>query len=214
MHMFFLRLPLKDLSATTAQYYYSSRVSTKGVFPKCPTCQRYIAVQEYLEPPVVELEGWGDRWADFAFGTGEQLLLSWRAVECFKNSDLRGLKIVGEVEVEKVVRHSTRLRAPPRYYLVTLARSAAALDPGLSGLISEHEQKCGDCQFAGEIKALRRIALTPGTWSGEDMFICRGLPGVQLVTEKVVTAAAHFDLLGAEFIPTERCAYDGFSWSD
>jgi hypothetical protein len=45
------------------------------------------------------------------------------------------------------------------------------------------ESACAECRI-GSMMRLRRLVLEPGTWSGEDAFIARGLPGTIITSER------------------------------
>jgi hypothetical protein len=39
-------------------------------------------------------------------------------------------------------------------------------------------------EWAGQLRRFERIIVEEGSWSGEDVFVARGLPGVILVTSR------------------------------
>jgi hypothetical protein len=156
-----------------------------GDAPRCPACDKYVGLRPLIPPVKVELEGWGVSWGDIAFGPADQVLISDRLKNAFAEAGLRGFTRFDSVVVAKTKRRRPSIRgSPPEYWLGTVARSRAILDDSASGLEREDGTVCPECGLAGVNKRFRRVVLRSDTWSGEDVFFARGLPGTILVSER------------------------------
>jgi hypothetical protein len=156
----------------------------RGEAPKCPSCGRFISGLVWLPPYRAVLEVWGKEYGDIAFFM-DVLLISKRMADLYRTEGLSGLQGFDEVEIVKVIRRGgSRLRTPPPpYYCVTIARSRATIDVAASGLVLREPYTCNECR-GGLIVRTERVVLEEGTWSGEDIFIARGLPGTILTSER------------------------------
>lgn len=170
-----------------------------GPADQCPTCGRFLGLMPLLSPIRLELCVWGNRWADIALGNGNDLLISTRFRKAFDEASLIGLSNFRSAEV--VVRaHKANIAAPmPEYQLAQIARSRAAIDELASDLVRDGDDCCPNCRLGGGVRRLRRIVLEAGTWSGEDIFSARGLPGIYLVTERFREFCLRNNLHGCNF---------------
>lgn len=156
--------------------------SRTGEAPRCSVCGKYVGMLPLLSPVLVELETWGAEFGDIAFGPAMELVTSDRFLRLYQASGLTGLIDVSPVEVAEVKSHQ-KLRGPvPRYHCCRATRSRAVIDDAKSGLERESPWTCQECRNDG-IKCLKRIVLETNSWSGEDVFIARGLPGRILTSE-------------------------------
>ena len=155
-----------------------------GEAPKCPVCGKFIGMLPWLPPHRAELELWSGEFGDIAFGPGNELLVSERFAGVYRDWGLTGLTGFHDVEITRVLRRSgPRLRKPPpSYYCVGVCRSRAAVDVQASGLGLKAPWTCEECR-SGFIVRSERVVVEEGTWSGEDVFFARGLPGTILTSE-------------------------------
>ena len=65
---------------------------------------------------------------------------------------------------------------------------------------------------ANRCKACGKLIVESSTWSGEDIFIARGLPGIFLITEKFKTFCEECKIKNAVLIPAEEYSYDFYPW--
>jgi hypothetical protein len=167
-----------------------------------------------LPPFRVELELWDSVFADLAFGPGGDLLVSARFRALWKEYGLTGLQGFDPVQIVKVKRHKGKepdSLQQPEYYRVTVKLSNAAIDADQSGLERESKEVCPACRLAegaGIIKRIRRVVLEPGTWTGEDIFVARGLPGTRLAAERFKRFVDDCDIIGATLAPAEESSFD------
>jgi Immunity protein family (Imm11) len=179
MKFYVLEHPKTAQSDTITDYFVVD--VDKGEAPRCPVCGRFIGPLSLLPPLRVELKVWGQKFGDLAFGASHTVLVSERFKNQFQRSGLIGFS---EFEPVKIVELLTRMpikEPPPKYYAVDPMRSRAAIDSQASGIDWETRPSCEECRL-GHLKRLRRLILEPGTWSGEDVFIARGL------SSKIITS--------------------------
>ena len=183
-----------------------------GDAPRCEVCGRYVGMLPLLSPARVELEGWGSLWGDIAFGPGDQVLISERCKRAVAEAGLNGFARLDPVVVEKVRRRRPSIKGdPPDYWLATVARSRAMLDESASGLEREDDGTvCTECGLGGVIKRLRRVVLRPGTWSGEDVFFARGLPGTILASERFKSLCETAGLANCSLVDAATFSFDHY----
>ncbi len=157
--------------------------ATASEAPRCPVCGEYIGMLQLLPPIQVELELWGRRVGDLAFGPGNQFLISERFKDAFLHARLTGLPSSIPVKVVRVKSRKRVTEPVPRYFAVLPARSRAAIDDRASGMVKEAPWTCEECRIEFIIR-FKRIVLEEGTWSGEDLFFARGLPGTMITSER------------------------------
>lgn len=85
------------------------------------------------------------------------------------------------------------------------------LDESASGLEREDDGAvCSECGLGGIIKRLRRVILRPDTWSGEDVFFARGLPGTILTSERFKSLCETAGLANCSFVDAEAFSFDHY----
>lgn len=182
-----------------------------GDAPRCPVCDKYIGLRPLIPPVKVELEGWGASWGDIAFGPADQILVSDSLKNAFVKASLSGF-----TRFDPVVVANTRQRrasisgGPPEYWLGTIVRSRAMLDDSASGLERGDGTVCPECGLAGVNKRLRRVVLKSDTWSSEDVFFARGLPGTILVSERFKSLCETTGLTNCSFVDAEKFGFDHY----
>jgi hypothetical protein len=184
--------------------------SRSGDAPRCPVCGKFLGMLPLLPPVRVELEAWGSRWGDVVFGPSDQILISAKLKTLFVESGLVGFIRFDPVEVVKAKRHESAVGGPLDYQLASIQRSRAALDESTSGLIRDETVTCEECHLGGIIKRVRRIVLQPNTWSGEDVFFARGLPGTIMASERFKRLCEDNKLANCSLIAAERFGFDHY----
>jgi hypothetical protein len=180
-----------------------------GDAPRCGVCDKYVGMRPLLPPVRVGLEAWGPSWGDVVFGPGDQVLISDRLKGLVAEAGLRGFLRCDPVDVVKVRRRGGATKEPPpNYSLASIVRSRALLDAAASGLERDNAPVCAECGLGGVIKRLRRIVLQPNSWSGEDVFIARGLPGTILTTERFKSLCDSAKLANCSLVPAEAFSFD------
>ncbi|MBN1795037.1 MAG: hypothetical protein JW804_00030 [Sedimentisphaerales bacterium] len=186
-----------------------------GEAPKCPLCGSFTGALSWLSPRNAEIEVWGDVYGDIVFGSGNCLFVSQRFIDLYKISGLIGLDGFHEVNVTKVIRRggSKVKKEPPKYYCVSISRSRALIDTEASEFVHEEPWTCPECK-SGLIKRAKRIFLEKDTWSGEDIFYARGLPGTIIVSQRFKDFFDKYKINNGVLIPAEEYSFDYYPWED
>lgn len=184
--------------------------SRTGDAPRCPVCGKFLGMLPLLPPVRVELEAWGSRWGDVAFGPGDQILVSDKLKKLFAEAGLVGFERLDSVEIVKAKRRKPGAGDPPGYWLASIQRSRAVLDESASGLVREEAPTCEECRIGGIIKRVSRIVLQASTWSGEDVFFARGLPGAVLVSERFKRLCDANGLSNCSLVAAEDFSFDHY----
>src|ERR1700722_5914669 len=184
----------------------------RGDAPRCPKCGDFIGMMPRLPPFRVELETWGRRFGDLAFGVSNDVLASERFKDAFLSSGLTGFSGFMPVQVTKVTARRGKIPKPmPSYFVAVPGRSRAAVDDRASGIDYEKRWTCEECRI-GHTKRLRRLVLEPNTWSGEDVFIPRGLPGPVVTSERFKQFCDRHAFTNCLLIEAARHHFDHFPW--
>jgi len=69
---------------------------------------------------------------------------------------------------------------------------------------------CSECGLGGVIKRLRRVVLRAGTWSGEDVFFARGLPGTILASERFKSLCETAGLANCSLVDAATFSFDHY----
>ncbi|MFE8599902.1 hypothetical protein [Archangium violaceum] len=165
---------------------------------------------KWLPPYRVELELHGEDLGDFIKNSAYDLLISERFAEAFRAEGLTGLEGFHPVEVVRVRRRGKRALKPitvPRYYVVSSRFGRAAVDLVLNRVRTHRTPTCPECRSGG-ISAINGFVLEPETWSGEDIFRPRGMPGEIVVTERFKSFVERHALTNMVLTPTEQFVWD------
>jgi hypothetical protein len=181
-----------------------------GDAPRCPVCGHFIGMKVWLPPYKVELALHGKSWGDFAFFAGAgRFIVSSRVADAFTNAGLIGLAGFEPIEVAKVKGRRSAGR-PPEYRRVSIARSGAAVDDSRSVIERSEKATCAQCRSSG-VDAVHGFTLEPGTWTGEDVFFARGLPGSVLASARFTHLVEVNALTNILAIPTQEYEWDSFA---
>lgn len=213
MTEFYVLQDSHDIEKTTTAFHPVARKSAPG--PKCQTCGEFVGSLRWLPPHRVELELMGLAFADISFGGPSDFLVSERFKKLYEESHLRGLEGFESVEITKVkIRRVKTYISPPKYFHVTVPRDTARIDDWASGLIREGgPSTCLDCGSTGAIK-YDHIVLMEDTWSGNDAFYARGLPGTVLVSNRFAEFYRSNQITGGRLVRAAEYGYDrdDYSW--
>jgi len=185
-----------------------SGVSRLGKPPECKACGGILGMKEWLPPFEVVLEAWGEEYGDFAFPVGNDFLVSLRFKEVYERQRLVGLYGFDPVKVAKVKRFGKVKGEAPSYFRVAIVRSGTAVDQNASGFEWDGVPTCSVCRQGQFLKRWRRIIIDTQTWTGEDIFYARGLPGTIIASERFKDVCESSGVRNAVFIPAEESAYD------
>ena len=184
-----------------------------GDAPRCPACGNAVGLLPWLPPCRAELDFWGEEPGDIAFGPADELLVSERCRSLYEAAGLTGLSGFHPVKLQRLNRQARHKRlAAPSYFCVYTTRSEAVIDESASGLVRERPATCEECHLGGVIKRTERICLLPGTWSGEDIFVARGLPGVVMASRELAGMIREHRISGPALVDAEACSFDSYPW--
>jgi len=210
MKFFVLQNPLEVRGSNAVTDYVPVDGSRMGDAPRCKVCGEPIGMLPLLPPVGVEIEAWGQRWGDVAFGPGDQILVSDKLKRLFNEAGLHGFERLDSVEVVRVKRRTRGVGDPPRYWIASIQRSRAVLDESASGLVRDEAPICEECRTGGVIKRVDRIVLKETTWSGEDLFFARGLPGTILASERFKSLCDANDLVSCCLVAAEDFSFNHY----
>jgi len=176
--------------------------------PNCPACGRPTGPYRWAPPLRAELETWGKRFGDMAFGPSSDMLVSERFKDLWLTSGLVGLEGFEPVEIVKVVRRGKRFKDPPPAYVrVAAQRSQAAFDDVSSGVqwLEPPSPRCDVCRVGGNAKGWERIVLEEEP--KENICTVRGLGAWVLVDEHFKRFVEENGLLNCPLVPAEEAAH-------
>lgn len=202
LERFYVLAPGRGSDADTE--FFKSEPIHRGDAPKCPTCGRFLGMRRWLAPRHAQVVVHREHAGDFAFASGSEFLISDAVVSAIQAEGLTGLDDVEEVQVSSTLRAEPA--QPRRYFYGEATRQGADIDPGRSDIERTSLQACGDCLGDG-IASIRGFAIDRATWSGADIFVPRGLPGVVVVSDAFRRVAETNEFSNIELVPTER-----FTW--
>jgi hypothetical protein len=192
--------------------FHPAAGTKRGHAPLCPRCGDPIGMKMRLAPIRAELETLGKRFGDLAFGVSNDVLVSERFKDAFLSSGLIGLSGFMPAQIVKVIARRGKITSPmPNYFVAVPGRSRALIDDRASGIDYERRWTCEECRI-GQMKRLRRVVLEPGTWSGEDVFIPRGLPGTVVTSERFKQFCDLHAFTNCSLIRAEQYHFDHFHW--
>lgn len=181
-----------------------------GKAPGCERCGRFIGTRRWLSPRRVDLTLHGSTWGDFAFrgAAGEDFLLSERAARLYRASGMTGLSGFEPVEIARVRGND---QPAPRYLYVAVDHGGAAVDEERSSLVRSEQVACEHCHYGGILSAVHGFRLSPETWTGQDVFVPRGLPGTAVVTSRFRDWVESHRLTNVRLTPTEDYEWDSMA---
>lgn len=210
MRFFVLELAPEHVAGETG--FLTSASARLGKAPTCETCGGAIGPKEWLPPYEVELQCWNTIFGDIAFGDGDELLVSSRFKTCWEEAGLRGLQGFEPVNVVSVVRHKHFDADPPEYFRVTIARDNATIDQKRSDFEWKVSPVCPTCRLGRVLKRWKRVVIDLDTWSGNNIFLARGLPGVRFADEAYELFRDTYGITNSYLVPIEQYSCDFYPW--
>jgi hypothetical protein len=179
---------------------------------RCKVCGELTGPKVWLPPYKVELELYGKGFGDLVFFFAPDFLVSEHFKRGYEEYGLKGLHGFESVEVIRVKKHKRIKDKKPDYFHVTVAYSQTAIDDKLSGIERAEGPICSECGIGGIIKRSKGTIVRPTTWTGEDIFVAKGLPGIFLATEKFRSYCEEHKIRNAVLIRAEEYSYDFYPW--
>lgn len=176
---------------------------------RCSRCGDPIGMMMWLPPYRVELVLHGEELGDFIEVAGDDLLVSERLAQAFRDEGLTGLQGFHPVEVTRMrrARRGSKPSEVPRYLAVTPCFGRAVVDLTHSRILYDKPPTCEECRSEG-IDALHGFTLEPGTWQGEDIFYPRGLQGILTVSERFERFVARHGFTHMRLTPSEEYVWN------
>jgi hypothetical protein len=176
---------------------------------RCPRCGVGIGMRTWLPPYRCDLILHGEELGDFLQGSGDDLLVSERFAQAFREEGLTGLEGFHPVDVRRVRgrRRGARSSAAPRYLFVKACFGHGALDFKRSHLRFSEPPSCAEC-LSVHLDTLQGFSLEPGTWRHEDIFRPRGLHGWLLVSERFARFVERWGFTHLRLTPSEEYLWD------
>lgn len=181
----------------------------RGEGPDCPRCGGPIGMLEWLPPHRARLVLHGKEFGDFLEPTGDDLVVSERFAQAFRDEGLTGLEGFYPLEVLRVSRGrpGPKPSSVPRYLVVRPCFGRAAVDLAHSRIRAAQPPACEECRYT-HFDSISGFTLEPGTWNGEDIFRPRGLHGVLTVSERFEHFVARHGFTNLRMTPTEKYVWD------
>jgi hypothetical protein len=202
---------LKPEPIAEYQFARTDALKTDGTFygdaPRCQACGKFIGMRSWLPPYRIDLEVWGRQFADVVV-TGTDLLVSERFKKAWEQSNLIGLSGFDVIEISRIKRHWKAIGAPNAYFRAVVHRSQTEIDFAASGFEWINKPTCPTCRLGDVVKRWERLAIDYSTWTGEDIFIARGLPGEIFVSERFKKFSDHNRITNVSLIPAENFGHD------
>lgn len=197
-----------DKYNTSFTYVYPVSPDNVGEAPRCPVCGRFTGSLPWLPPYRAELEVFGSAYGDIIQSPGVEVLISRTFREKFLKRSLVGLSGFHQVKIV-LVKSKKKIKGKiPNYSLCAISRSRAVINDTASEFVREFPSDCSECKYGGINKSAARLIFERNSWSGEDIFVARGLPGVVFVSEKVKIMCENEGLVGGGFIPANQYSFN------
>jgi hypothetical protein len=153
-----------------------------------------------------------EKWGDFVWGAGIDLLVSGRFKEVYEREGLTGIaEFSPPVEIIRSGKRNRDIHGLPAiYHHIHVPWGGANQDDAASGLIHELPEKikCDYCRVGVTWRKQEGIVIEEGSWDGSDIFISRGKPGTLLVSEKFKQISETYGFKNIWLIPSEKYGYD------
>jgi hypothetical protein len=118
------------------------------------------------------------------------------------------LVLVGRAEIIRLKLHQKMQKRVPTYFCCRPIQSRAAVDDTRSRLEREQGWVCEECRSGGIIKRAQSVVLESNTWSDEDIFTARGLPGIILASEHFKGFCEEHQFSNCLFVPAQKYSFD------
>lgn len=174
----------------------------------CGACGQPIGMLRWEPPLRAEVETWGSKFGDMAFGPGDSFLVSERFERLWEREGLVGLHGFEPVAIVKVRHRGKRIKeALPKYLRVWAGRSDVAVDVVQSRIqwVSPPAPACEVCRGGGIKKGWERIVLEGEP--KENLFVARGLSGQLLADERFRQFCDKHAITNCPLIPAEEASH-------
>lgn len=175
---------------------------------KCPRCGEEMGSSlPWLPPYRASIRAYGKQLGDVAF-FGMSILVSEKFRQAWTEAQLKGIDAFHPLERLRV-RPARLGRKTPTYFYVNPQRFGARVDLSRSLIEYDRPFSCTTCMEAG-VDSIRGFAIDEASWTGEDLFIAWGMPGSNIVTERVRQLRDDYDLKNVTLTPIEKVFWDPY----
>ncbi|MBK8267820.1 MAG: hypothetical protein IPK83_05760 [Planctomycetes bacterium] len=188
----------------TTQYMSVDPVAQGLYAAKCSACDSYLEGFHWKPPYRVDLELRAGVFGDIAFGPHIDILISDAFRNIFHQERMTGCSMPTKVEVRRVKKRGKPPGNPPDYYLTRVQLSNVRIDVAASG-IRRDEAICPECLTGGILDGYDRIIVEPDSWTGEDIFIAKGLTGTIICSQRFYDVVARYELQNVPLLEAELC---------
>ena len=179
---------------------------------KCPVCGEFVRGLPWLPPHRVKLSSAKpEKWGDFVWGAGFDLIVSDRFKAVYEREGLTGITAFYPVEVVRVGMRKSGDLPPglPTYYLVEIVWGGANQDDVASKVVYKRKPSCSYCRTDGYMVRKEGIILEEGSWTGADILFARGAGSI-IISERFKEAVEKYGLKNAWLIPAEKYGWDEY----
>ncbi len=185
-------------------------VSEKGT--KCPVCNRWVSPLTWEPPHRISLSSAApDRWGDFVWGAGFDLLVSGRFKSIYESEKLSGItRFSVPVEIVSVGKRKDVPSEIPTYFLIEIVWNGANQDDTASKVVIKKADldACSYCRTGMKRERQTSIVIEEGSWTGTDIFTTRGAPTRLTASDRFKSVIDTHHLTNVMLIPSEYYAYD------
>lgn len=182
-------------------------LKTGEVTSTCPACGRRMGSREWLPPHRVNVIRYGKHFGDISIGIGNSVFVSEKFRQAWLLERLNGITSFDPIEVVKIRPAKVAPQAPRYWHIIPLISSTAA-DYGRSHFLWDRAPTCNYCGGGAGMDAAAGFVIDQSTWTGEDMFKARNVPGTVIVTERFAEMIRQHHLTNATLIPVEQYLWD------
>jgi hypothetical protein len=180
---------------------------------KCPVCGKFVSMLRWAPPYRIRLSSAKpEKWGDFVWGAGFELLVSAHFKNIYEAEGLRGIEKFSEpIEIVRIGKYNAcNFPLPlPIYHSVLISWGGADRDDKASGYVRHFPGKeCPYCRVGKGEWEQKRTVIDEKSWTGADLFIPRGMDSDIVVTEKFFRSADQYGFTNIGLIPAERFAQD------
>lgn len=197
------------------RYAYGEQVKPiyTGDFTQCPICDSPVTTRLWIPPHRIKISTASpSKWGDILWGDGFSIMGSEKLIDIFKKVGGLGIeKIFNPAHIVQIGRKKlNELDQPlPKYHLIKIKWGGANLDDKGSQVVRSRVS-CDFCR-SGHLHQVNKIVFEANSWSGDDIFFARGVPGVIIVSDKFKDWVENYSLTNILLIPIENYAYEELS---
>ena len=174
--------------------------SPMGEAPRCPVCDSVVGMLPLTPPIRVELDLWGSEWGDISISAGDEILVSERAKRFLSATGMTGVERFERVEIAHVNMHRRANNELPTYWAAWIKRTSAHISRSQSQIVWSSPPSCEYCLSGVKVR-IDKLVFDERSWSGEDIFQTRDLPGTIFASQRLKDLFEGKVITNARFVP-------------